>query len=513
MPWMMRWAGRLPARRRASARARASTDSTATSTSISASATPARWPATPRRRSSRRVAGARLERGTTTMLPTEDAAVGRRGARAALRPAALAVHAHRHRRQPHGAPHRPPDHRPPEGPRLLLLLPRRGRRGVRRRRAPAARPRAGGQRRRRRSTVAETTRVGRVQRRRRRSRRRSPHGDVACVLAEPAMTNIGIVLPDPGYHDGAAPAHARRRDAADRSTRRTRSRPGPGGAPRAWGLEPDLVTIGKAIAGGVPIGAYGLSGERRRADARRRATPTSRTSAASAARWPATRCRWPPRGRRSSDVLTDEAFARMIAARRPASPTASRRHRDHAGCRGTSPSWAARAEYRFAPAPPRNGAEAAAAADAELERLPAPLPAQPRRADHAVPQHGADVPGTTTEATSTATPRCSPTRSTRCCRSEQLRAPRRPAARHPGQHYAALVAPDRDLFANFERMRREIDELFGDVLCASRAARPRLHARGRRLLRAPIRRARWSGRPRRRRPRARSPSRSAGASS
>ena len=35
------------------------------------------------------------------------------------------------------------------------------------------------------------------------------HGDVACVLVEPALTNIGIVLPDPGYHERAARAHPR----------------------------------------------------------------------------------------------------------------------------------------------------------------------------------------------------------------------------------------------------------------------------------------------------------------
>ena len=40
-------------------------------------------------------------------------------------------------------------------------------------------------------------------------RPRCATGDVACVLAEPAMTNMGIVLPDDGYHDGAARADPR----------------------------------------------------------------------------------------------------------------------------------------------------------------------------------------------------------------------------------------------------------------------------------------------------------------
>src|SRR6201985_1892058 len=86
------------------------------------------------------------------------------------------------------------------------------------------------------------------------------YGDVACVLAEPALTNIGIVLAGDGFHE--------------RMRELTRAAGtlliidethtlccGPGGYTRAEGLEPDLMTIGKAIAGGVPIGAYGMTDE------------------------------------------------------------------------------------------------------------------------------------------------------------------------------------------------------------------------------------------------------------
>ncbi|MGD9792227.1 MAG: aspartate aminotransferase family protein [Acidimicrobiia bacterium] len=85
-------------------------------------------------------------------------------------------------------------------------------------------------------------------------------GDVACVLAEPALTNIGIVLPESGFH------HALRE-----ITRRTGTLliidethticTGPGGATAAWGLEPDLFVIGKTIGGGMPAAAYGMTGE------------------------------------------------------------------------------------------------------------------------------------------------------------------------------------------------------------------------------------------------------------
>ena len=73
--------------------------------------------------------------------------LGRRGAVAPLRAAALAVHADRHRRQPHRAARRPPAHRPPLRPGVLLLLPRLRRRGVRDRRRRRRDPRPRGQRR------------------------------------------------------------------------------------------------------------------------------------------------------------------------------------------------------------------------------------------------------------------------------------------------------------------------------------------------------------------------------
>ena len=124
MPWMMR--GRAAFRSVESAPARASLTSTATSASTSAGDTGAMAGHSPGRCAGR----CRRRRGVTTMMPTEDAAWVGGGARPALRAAALAVHADRDRRQPHGAAHRAPDHRAAEGARLLLLLPRLGRRGV-----------------------------------------------------------------------------------------------------------------------------------------------------------------------------------------------------------------------------------------------------------------------------------------------------------------------------------------------------------------------------------------------
>src|SRR6185369_7335876 len=83
---------------------------------------------------------------------------------------------------------------------------------------------------------------------------------VACVLAEPVMTNIGIVHPSPGFHD-----------ALREITRRTGTLliidethticAGVGGYTRVYGLQPDILTLGKPIAGGIPAAVYGLSAE------------------------------------------------------------------------------------------------------------------------------------------------------------------------------------------------------------------------------------------------------------
>ncbi|HEY5807404.1 MAG TPA: transaminase, partial [Povalibacter sp.] len=84
------------------------------------------------------------------------------------------------------------------------------------------------------------------------------HGDVACLLAEPVMTNAGMVLPQDGFW-------ARARELCDRhgvllivdETHTLSS--GPGGHARRIGLKPDLLVVGKAIAGGVPCAVYGFT--------------------------------------------------------------------------------------------------------------------------------------------------------------------------------------------------------------------------------------------------------------
>ena len=86
------------------------------------------------------------------------------------------------------------------------------------------------------------------------------HGDVAAVLMEPAMTNIGIVLPEQGFLDAVRAAC----DATDTLLMIDETHTisvGPGGATQAWGLRPDIFVIGKSIGGGIPSGAYGITHE------------------------------------------------------------------------------------------------------------------------------------------------------------------------------------------------------------------------------------------------------------
>ncbi|HUD38256.1 MAG TPA: transaminase [Streptosporangiaceae bacterium] len=189
-------------------------------------------------------------------------------------------------------------------------------------------------------------------------------GDVAALLMEPALTNIGIVLPEPGYLDAVRQLTRDHGVLLINDETHTFSA-GPGGCTRAWNLDPDLVTIGKAIGGGIPCGAYGLSvelAERIMADKSADLIDTGGiggTLAGNALSVAAMRATL-------ESVLTDDAFADMIAlATRYTAGVA-----DVIASRGLP--WnivqlGARAEYRFCPQPPRSGGESALAADPELD--------------------------------------------------------------------------------------------------------------------------------------------------
>lgn len=193
------------------------------------------------------------------------------------------------------------------------------------------------------------------------------HGDVACVLAEPAMTNIGIILPEQGYHDALREITRRHGTLLVMDETHTICS-GPGGCTRAHGLAPDFVTIGKPLASGVPAAAYGMTD---RVAQTLLAHPsvvetsdvggiggTLSGNALSLAAMRAT----------LEHVLTEEAFTHMIRLA----------ELFEEGVRGVIEAFGVpwyvarlgcRVEYKFRPTPPRNGSEAAAAEDADLDRF------------------------------------------------------------------------------------------------------------------------------------------------
>ena len=192
------------------------------------------------------------------------------------------------------------------------------------------------------------------------------NGDVAACLFEPALTNVGIVLPEPGYHEGVRELTRRYGTLLVNDETHTICA-GPGGYTAAHGLHPDFVTIGKTIGGGIPAAAYGFTeevGDRIRRAVDREDSDVGGvggTLAGNALSLAAIRATL-------TEVLTDEAFARMIplAERFEAGVNGVLRARDvpwHVTRLG------ARAEYHFLAQPPRNGTALHDAADPELERF------------------------------------------------------------------------------------------------------------------------------------------------
>jgi glutamate-1-semialdehyde 2,1-aminomutase len=185
------------------------------------------------------------------------------------------------------------------------------------------------------------------------------------VLAEPAMTNMGIVLPEPGYHDhlrALTRAHGTLLIIDETHTISA----GPGGCTAEWGLEPDLFTIGKAIGSGIPSGALGLSEEMARTMLEQPGADYEDTGgvggtlAGNAFSLAAMRVTL-------DKVLTAEAYERAIPlAARFADGVRDVVVQHSLGWNVTQ--LGCRAEYRFQAEPARNGTEAHDAADPELER-------------------------------------------------------------------------------------------------------------------------------------------------
>jgi glutamate-1-semialdehyde 2,1-aminomutase len=189
--------------------------------------------------------------------------------------------------------------------------------------------------------------------------------DVAAVLAEPVMTNIGIIHPEPGYHD--ALREMTRKYGTYLIIDETHTIcTGPGGYTSAHGLQPDFLTVGKPLAGGVPAAVYGFTEEVGQAFTERLDVDdadvggiggTLAGNALSIAAMKAT----------LQQVLTDEFYSKAIALQECFTEGVESIIKEF------DLPWIVkqlgnRSEYWFRPTPPKNGGEAFAAIDHELDR-------------------------------------------------------------------------------------------------------------------------------------------------
>jgi glutamate-1-semialdehyde 2,1-aminomutase len=191
-------------------------------------------------------------------------------------------------------------------------------------------------------------------------------GDVACVLAEPALTNVGIVHADPGFHEQLRELTRKYGTLLIIDETHTICA-GPGGYTRAENLDPDFLVFGKPIGGGVPGSTYGFTQAVADAIVARHNLEdcdvggiggTLAGNALSLAAMRAT----------LEKVLTQKAFDYMIPLAERWTDGVAKAiaefdvpwHVTRLGCR---------AEYLFAPQAPHNGTEAHDAMDFELERF------------------------------------------------------------------------------------------------------------------------------------------------
>jgi glutamate-1-semialdehyde 2,1-aminomutase len=189
--------------------------------------------------------------------------------------------------------------------------------------------------------------------------------DVAAILMEPAMTNVGIVLPLDGYLK-AVEKLAKEFGAKLIIDETHTISVGPGGMTAQLGLQPDFLTIGKAIGGGFPTGAFGMSAEIAQAIKSQVELEVIDTGgvggtlAANALSLAAMRAT-------ITKVLTEENFEKMIKLGTRWADGVEKVIEKY------KLPWSvnrlgARAEYMFSAKSPKTGREAADAGDFELEQ-------------------------------------------------------------------------------------------------------------------------------------------------
>jgi len=193
-------------------------------------------------------------------------------------------------------------------------------------------------------------------------------GEVAAVLAEPALTNIGIVPPDPGFHEGLR-----------RLTRETGTlliidethtiSTGPGGWTRSFGLEPDIFVLGKPVAGGIPCAIFGFTaGIATRMDAARtRAASQGHGHSGMGTTLSANAFAMHAMRANLQSVMTEAAYARMVAGAERLKTGLEEMLRLR-GLAWSVTQIGSRCEFQFCAIPPRTGREAEAAFHDDLEK-------------------------------------------------------------------------------------------------------------------------------------------------
>lgn len=190
-------------------------------------------------------------------------------------------------------------------------------------------------------------------------------GDVACLLAEPALTNCGLVLPESGFW-AAAQAACRAAGTLLLLDETHTLSTGPGGYTRVHGLQPDALIVGKAIAGGLPCAVYGVTDELAgRMEAAKHAAPEGHsgigtTLSASLLTLHALHASL-------RDLVTEAGYVRMQAGADQLEAGLQALIRRHALPWSVN-RLGARMELQFCATPPRDARAARAAMDDALER-------------------------------------------------------------------------------------------------------------------------------------------------
>lgn len=191
---------------------------------------------------------------------------------------------------------------------------------------------------------------------------------IAIVVTEPALTNfVGLAMPEPGFHE--ALRDATRETGTLLAYDETHTHVvGSGGLTRRWGLDPDVLTIGKAIAGGVPLGAYGMTDEVARALAEPAKPGSVMPTVATGGTLFANPLSMAAARATLEHVLTEEAYAHTheLGARLAEGMEAAVRA---AGLPWTIHRFWPRSGYTFAPSMPRDADEALGTLDVPLRNL------------------------------------------------------------------------------------------------------------------------------------------------